>query len=262
MPDQAFTAPKIAIFIIAYQAVRTLVTAYERIPEALKKEAAEIYVIDDCSSDNTYEAGLQYKNAKHIANLNIYRNQRNHGYGGNQKRGYKYAMKRGYDIIVMLHGDVQYAPERIPQLIAPLRSGEADMVFGSRMTGTPLAGGMPWWKFAGNKFLTRIENKVLGLNLSEYHSGFRAYSVAALRKIPFTRCTDDFHFDTEILIQFKEKKLRIQEIAIPTHYGPESHQVGFFTSLRYGFGILRTLYDYHRFKSGCKSSRTQKYKIV
>ena len=235
---------KIAIFIIAYQAVKTLITAYERIPEALKKSAAEIYVIDDCSSDDTYQAGLAYKTSRQISNLNIYRNKRNHGYGGNQKRGYHYALNRHYDIVVMLHGDVQYAPEKIPELIAPLLSGEADMVFGSRMTGEPLKGGMPWWKFLGNKFLTFVENQVLELNLSEYHSGFRAYSLAALKQIPFNHCTDDFHFDTEILIQFKVRGLRIREIPIPTHYGPESHQVGFLTSIRYGFGILRALWNY------------------
>lgn len=121
---------KIAIFIIAYQAVKTLITAYERIPAVFKKQAAEIYVIDDCSNDNIYQAGLAYKNQHGISNLNIYPTGKNRGYGGNQKRGYRYAIKHDYDIVVMLHGDVQYAPEKIPDLIAPLLSGKADMVFG------------------------------------------------------------------------------------------------------------------------------------
>ena len=131
----------------------------------------------------------------------------------------------------------------------PLLDGQADLVFGSRMTGHPLQGGMPLYKFLGNKFLTAIENWALGMNLSEYHSGFRAYSCAALNKVPFERCTDDFHFDTEILIQFKEKGMRIAEIPVPTHYGPESHQVGFWTSVRYGLGILASLLEYRFHKS-------------
>jgi hypothetical protein len=108
---------------------------------------------------------------------------------------------------------------------------------------------MPLYKFLGNKFLTAIENWVLGMQLSEYHSGFRAYSREALNRVRFERCTDDFHFDTEILIQFKERGLRIAEIPIPTHYGPESHQVGFWTSVRYGFGILVSLLEYRLHKS-------------
>jgi len=240
---------RVGIFIIAYEAVRTLIVAYERIPAQLKKEADEIYIIDDASDDNTYLAGMGYKLQHNIRNLNVYRNPRNLGYGGNQKRGLRHAIERGYDLVVVLHGDVQYAPERIPDLIQPILEGQADMVFGSRMTGHPLQGGMPLYKFLGNKFLTAIENWVLGLNLSEYHSGFRAYSCAALNRVRFERCTDDFHFDTEILIQFKERGLRIAEIPIPTHYGPESHQVGFGTAVRYGLGILVSLLEYRLHKS-------------
>ena len=240
---------RIGIFIMAYEAVRTLIAAYERIPAHLKKEAAEIYIIDDASEDNTFWAGMGYKLLHNIPNLNVYRNPRNLGYGGNQKKGLRHAIEKGYDIVVVLHGDVQYAPERIPDLIQPILEGQADMAFGSRMTDHPLQGGMPLYKFLGNKFLTAIENWALGMNLSEYHSGFRAYSCAALNKVRFERCTNDFHFDTEILIQFKDKGLRIVEIAIPTHYGPESHQVGFGTSVRYGLGILVSLLEYRLHKS-------------
>jgi glycosyltransferase involved in cell wall biosynthesis len=240
---------RVGIFIMAYEAVRTLITAYARIPAQLKKEAAEIYIIDDASEDNTFWAGMGYKLLHNIPNLNVYRNPRNLGYGGNQKRGLRHAIDRGYDIVVVLHGDVQYAPERIPDLIQPILEGQADLMFGSRMTGHPLRGGMPLYKFLGNKVLTAIENLALGLNLSEYHSGFRAYACEALKQVHYERCTDDFHFDTEILIQFKDKGLRIAEIPIPTHYGPESHQVGFGTSVRYGFGILRSLVEYRLHKS-------------
>jgi hypothetical protein len=127
------------------------------------------------------------------------------------------------------------------------------------MTDHPLQGGMPLYKFLGNKFLTAIENWALGMNLSEYHSGFRAYSCEALNKVRFERCTDDFHFDTDILIQFKDKGLRIAEIPIPTHYGPESHQVGFGTSVRYGFGILIGLLEYRLHKSGIRKFRSPKF---
>jgi len=252
---------KIAIFIIAYEAVRTLIAAYDRIPDWLKKQAAEIYVIDDCSNDNTYYAGLGYKLAHHIENLNIYENKHNLRYGGNQKKGYRHAIEKNYDIVVMLHGDVQYAPEKIPDLIEPLINDEADMTFGSRMTGHPLKGGMPLWKFIANKFLTYIENKALGLNLSEYHSGFRAYSVKALKRVPFIMCTDNFHFDTEILIQFKEHGFRIKEVPIPTHYGPESHKVSFLSGVRYGLGIIKTLIEYKIHKLKWTSLKVRKYEV-
>jgi len=250
---------RIGIFIIAYEAVRTLIAAYERIPVQLKKEAAEIYIIDDASNDHTFWAGMGYKLLHNIPNLNVYRNPLNLGYGGNQKRGLRHAIEQGYDIVVVLHGDVQYAPEHIPDLIQPILDGQADLVFGSRMTDHPLQGGMPLYKFLGNKFLTAIENWVLGMHLSEYHSGFRAYSCAALNNVRFERCTDDFHFDTDILIQFKDKGLRIAEIPIPTHYGPESHQVGFWTAVRYGFGILISLLEYRLHKSVIRRFRSPKF---
>lgn len=243
---------KIAIFIPAYEAVKTLISAIERIPPEIKKEVKEIYVFDDFSNDNTYYAGLGYKSVNKIEKLNIYRNVRNLGYGGNQKQGYNYAIKKGYDIVVMLHGDVQYAPEYIPQLIRPLVEDKADAVMGSRMLGKPMKGGMPLWKYMGNKFLTFIENKVLNLRLSEYHTGFRAYSCRALRDIPFTRCPDGYSFDTDILIQLLIRKKRIAEIPIPTHYGPESHKISFRKSLSYGVNIMKSLVQYKLHKKGIR----------
>jgi glycosyltransferase involved in cell wall biosynthesis len=250
---------RIGIFIMAYEAVRTLTAAYERIPLELKKEAAEIYIIDDASNDNTFWAGMGYKLLHNISNLNVYRNPYNLGYGGNQKRGLRHAIEKGYDLVVVLHGDVQYAPERMTDLIEPILDGRADMVFGSRMTGHPLKGGMPLYKFLANKVLTAIENWMLGIALSEYHSGFRAYSCKALNAVSFERCTDDFHFDTEILIQFKDCGMRIAEIPIPTHYGPESHQVGFWTAVRYGLGILGSLLEYRLHSSGIRIFRSPKF---
>jgi glycosyltransferase involved in cell wall biosynthesis len=235
---------KTAIFIISYQAVRTLISAIERIPPGLKRHVEEIFVFDDCSDDNTYYAGIGYKCLHKLDKLNVYRNPKNLGYGGNQKRGYNYAIKKGYDIVVMLHGDVQYAPEEIPRLIKPLEEGKADMVFGSRMAGRPIKGGMPYWKFIGNRFLTWMENMVLGLKLSEYHSGFRAYSCAALKNIQMDRLPDGYHFDTDIVIQFRIKGLRIREITIPTHYGDDSHKISFYKSVVYGLNILKSLAQY------------------
>ena len=240
---------RVGIFILAYEVARTLIAAYERIPAQLRKEAAEIYILDDASNDNTFWAGMGYKLLHNIPNLNVYRNPRNLGYGGNQKKGLRHAVDRGYDVVVVLHGDVQYAPECIPDLIQPILEGQADLVFGSRMTGHPLQGGMPLYKYLGNKFLTALENWALGIHLSEYHSGFRAYSCEALQQVSFEKCTDQFHFDTQILIQFKEKGLRITEIPVPTRYGPESHQVGFWTAVRYGLGILVSLLEYRLHKS-------------
>ena len=237
----------IAIFIIAYQAVTTFDKVIKRIPKNIYKEVKEIFLIDDSSNDNTYYAALGYKHVHKIKKLSIYRNQKNLGYGGNQKKGYNYAMQKGHDIVVMLHGDAQYAPEALGAILQPLIDDKADMVFGSRMIGNPLKGGMPLYKFLGNKFLTFMENLLLGMNLTEFHSGYRAYSCSALKKIPFSKCSNDFHFDTEILIQFKEKGLRIKEVPIPTYYGDEISRVKIF---RYGFNVLKSVFQYLLHKKG------------
>ena len=162
----------------------------------------------------------------------------NQGYGGNQKLGYCYAIANGYDFVALVHGDGQYAPECLPELLEPLRSGKAAAVFGSRMLtrGGALRGGMPLYKFAGNKVLTWIENKLLGSRLSEFHSGYRLYSTAALRRIPFERNSNDFHFDTEIIIQLLLARLPIVELPIPTHYGDEVCHVN---GIAYGFNVIR-----------------------
>src|SRR5690606_9300123 len=141
----------------------------------------------------------------------------------NQIRGYQYAIEKGYDIVALLHGDAQYAPEALPDLLKPLEAGEADAVFGSRMMekGQALKGGMPLYKYVGNKILTTFENAMLGMSLSEFHSGYRLYSCKALKKVPFHRNTHDFHFDTQIIIQFHAAGLRIVEVPIPTYYGDE-----------------------------------------
>ena len=232
---------RIAIFIPTYNAGQTLPVVLDRIPADIKARVEEIFVVDNASTDNTYAIAAQYKDHTGIPNLKIYRNSRNLGYGGRQKVAYQYAIDKGYDAIVMLHGDAQYAPEKIAYLLEPLERGEADLVFGSRMAGLPLKGGMPLHRFLGNKFLTAAENLVLHWNLSEFHSGFRIFNCAALASVPFHLCSDYYHFDTEVLIQFKLKGLRVIERPIPTYYGQERCYVNIW---RYGFGILGTLVEY------------------
>ena len=186
------STPRIGIFIIAYNAVNHLIKTISRIPKEVYDSVDEIFVIDDCSQDNSYYAALGYKSQFGIEKLTVHRNLKNHGYGGNQKIGYQYAIDRGLDIVALVHGDGQYAPEALPVLLEPLVKGEAEMVFGSRMSKPidALKGGMPMYKFLGNRILTRFQNAMTGLNLSEYHSGYRLYSVDALKKIPFESFTN------------------------------------------------------------------------
>ncbi len=232
---------KIAIFIPARNVSRTLPSVLDRIPEGLKKRVKEIFVMDNDSRDNTYMIGIEYKEKSNLQNLKIYRNERDLGYGGVQKKAYNYAINNGFDIVAMLHGDAQYAPELLPAILEPLEKGEADFVFGSRIKGNPMQGGMPAWRYAGNRLLTKVENAVLGLDLSEYHSGFRAFNVQMLKKLPFDRLSDDYHFDTEILIQFALAKTRIAEVPIPTHYGEESGSPTVMQTVAYSLNILRSM---------------------
>ncbi|MBX7145014.1 MAG: glycosyltransferase family 2 protein [Oligoflexia bacterium] len=235
--------PRIGIFIIAYNAVNHLIKTISRIPQATYEQVSEIFVIDDCSADNSYYAALGYKHEHHIEKLTVQRNQRNHGYGGNQKVGYRYALERGFDIVALVHGDGQYAPEALPFLLEPLVKGEAEMVFGSRMSlpGEARRGGMPFYKFIGNKILTGIQNYCTGLALSEYHSGYRLYSTAALKQIPFESFTDTWHFDTQIILALAERGLRIVERPIPTYYGDEICHVN---GIPYALNCIRTSLDY------------------
>jgi len=221
------TVPRIGIFIINYNAVSHLIGTLKRIPEEVYDKVEEIFVIDDCSTDNSYYAALGYKLENDIQKLTVHRNKQNQGYGGNQKVGYRYAIDRGFDIVALVHGDGQYAPEELPRLLEPVERGEADMVFGSRMLDGfgALKGGMPLYKFAGNKILTWIQNRLSGLRLSEYHSGYRIYATEALRNIPFGSFTDNWHFDTQIILAMAERNHRIVERRIPTYYGDEISHV-------------------------------------
>src|ERR1051325_10071707 len=249
---------RIGIFVIAYNAVNKLDWTLDRIPQEVWDKVDEVFLFDDCSTDNTYYAAIGYKHAKGVQKLTVHRNSKNLRYGGNQKAGYEYAIGRDLDIVVMLHADGQYAPEVLPQLLEPLERDEADMVFGSRMAdgGDPLAGGMPLYKFVGNKILTWFENRITGMRLSEFHSGYPLYSCAALKKIPFKQNSNEWHFDTDILIQFHEAGLRICERPIPTYYGDE---ICYVNGTVYALNCVRSAMKYRLHKA--KLSYESKYDI-
>jgi glycosyltransferase involved in cell wall biosynthesis len=216
---------RLLIFIVAYNAERTIEKTLRRIPASLlDKYDVEVLVIDDSSKDQTFERGDALRRAKELPfPLTVLFNPVNQGYGGNQKIGFHYAIEKGFDFVALVHGDGQYAPELLPELVEPLAEGDADAVFGSRMMTKDGArkGGMPLYKFFGNKILTRAQNLLLRADLSEFHSGYRIYSVAALKKIPFHLNSNVFHFDTEIIIQLLVACQRIVELPIPTYYGDE-----------------------------------------
>ena len=216
--------PRLLVFVIAYHAEETLTPVLERIPRSLFDEYdCEILVVDDASSDRTDEIGRLYRNAHPEIAMTVLRNEFNLGYGGNQKVGYAFAIRQGFDFVAMVHGDGQYAPEELPTLVAPLKQGRADAVFGSRMMTRfgAIRGGMPLYKFLGNRILTWTQNLLLGTRLTEFHSGYRVYSVTALAKIPYRLNSNVFHFDTEIIIQLLNAGQRIVELPIPTYYGDE-----------------------------------------
>ena len=230
--------PRLLVFVIAYYADSTLKQVLERIPAVMFEEYdCEVLVVDDASEDRTFEIGREYQAAHPEIRMTVLRNEYNQGYGGNQKVGYAYAIAAGFDFVAMVHGDGQYAPEELPRLAAPLREGRADAVMGSRMLErfAALRGRMPLYKYVGNKILTTIQNRLLGARLSEFHSGYRIYSVAMLKRLPFRLNSDDFHFDTEIIIQMLNAGARIVELPIPTYYGEEISRVN---GMKYAKDVL------------------------
>jgi glycosyltransferase involved in cell wall biosynthesis len=231
---------RVVAVLPAYNAEKTLKATYDDIP---KDWVDEILLVDDCSRDRTVELSRQL-------GIRTVLHTKNRGYGGNQKTCYRTAMdEMGADIMVMVHPDHQYDPTIIPELVKPLLNGECDAVFGSRMLGgRPIEGGMPKWKYFANLFLTMVENATFYVFLSEYHSGFRAYSRRFLESIDFEANSDDFVFDTEIIAQGVAKRMLIREVPIQTRYFDEASQIGFWRSVRYGLAILKTmvLYKLHK----------------
>jgi glycosyltransferase involved in cell wall biosynthesis len=217
------SGPQIGVLVVAYNAVSTLADVLDRIPDWFRPSIDVVLVSDDHSTDSTYEAAVEYARSHAGYPIEIVRQPRNLGYGGNQKFGYRWLAERGIDVAVLLHGDGQYAPEVLPELVAPLLAGRADVVLGSRMLapGGARRGGMPLYKYIGNKILSRFQNRVSGLGLSEWHSGYRAFAMEALARIPFEENSDGFDFDTEVLLQLFDSGARIDEVPIPTYYGDE-----------------------------------------
>ncbi len=243
--------PRIGIFVVAYNHVNFLARTLKRIPPLILDMVEEIFVFDDASKDDTYLVAEGFKKVYDLKKLTIHRQPQNRGYGGNQKAGYIYAIKRGLDYVILLHGDGQYAPEALPSLIRPILEEKAKVVFGSRMLipGEARRGGMPLYKYIGNKILTAYENLFLGLSLSEYHSGYRLYSTKVLKKIPFTLNSDDFHFDTEIIVQIRELGEKIHEIPIPSYYGDE---ICYVNGIKYAWNIFRTIIHYKLYQWGLR----------
>jgi glycosyltransferase involved in cell wall biosynthesis len=239
---------KIGILVVAYNAATTLASVLDRIPADFRSRISDIFVSDDHSQDSTYLVGLGYQQTSDLP-ITVVRQPQNLGYGGNQKAGYQFAIDHGLDIVVLLHGDGQYAPECLPEMVAPLERGDADAVFGSRIMvkGAARRGGMPLYKFVGNRVLSTIENRALGTDLTEFHSGYRAYRVDALKDLPFDRNSDGFNFDTQIIIQLHDAGKRIVEIPIPTYYGDE---ICYVNGMQYAWDVTKDVLAYRLQKAG------------
>jgi len=236
--------PHRVIVLPAYRAAKTLAEVVGDIP---KGHADRILLVDDASADATVSVAT-------ALNLDVIRHERNLGYGGNQKTCYRRALQMGADVVVMLHPDGQYDPAIIPNLCRVIEDGEADIVLGSRWLGLdPAKAGMPWWKRLGNRFLTSTENRILGLKLSEYHTGYRAYSRRFLETIPFLENSDDFVFDTQVLIQAATFGFKIGEVPAIGRYHADASSVSFKTSTVYGLKTLAALLTYVAHRSGFPS---------
>lgn len=231
---------KLLIFVVAYNAEKTIKNLIHRIPsEIILGHDSTLLIIDDCSNDKTEELAIKALKKSLWKKYLVLKNVKNLGYGGNQKIGYEFAIKNKFDYVILLHGDEQYAPEHLPFLLSPFtKDNPPDAVFGSRMMNSrdALKGGMPLYKYFGNKILTYIQNKLLKSNLTEFHTGYRIYAVSALENIPFELNTNDFHFDTEIIVQLFASNARIIELPISTHYGDEVCHVN---GLRYAYDVTK-----------------------
>ena len=230
---------RLLILIVAYNDVATIQTVLSRIPSAISRHPYRILIIDDSSSDKTFESALQYKMGNPKLDIDILYNPQSQGYGGNLKIGFQYAIDHDFDMVALLHGNGKYAPEVLEDLITPVVQNDADVVLGSRMIEPlkALKEGMPLYKYIGNRILTRTQNYFLGASLSEFHSGYRVYSVAALMSVPFAYNTNDYHFDTEIVIQFMLKGLRVSEVEIPAY---SSYEINLRNGIVYAWKVLQT----------------------
>ena len=226
---------KIVVVMPAYNAEKTLRRTYDEIPRDI---VDDIILTDDKSADNTVAVARSL-------GIKVFTHDQNMGYGGNQKTCYREALKAGADVVVMLHPDYQYPPKLITAMAALITSGIFDAVLGSRILGNKaLAGGMPIYKYIANRILTLIENVMINEKLSEYHTGYRAFSRQALLNLPILENSDDFVFDNQMLLQTFYFGYRVGEITCPASYTKESSSINFSRSVTYGFGVLGTAWDY------------------
>ena len=244
-----FNGKKVVVVMPAYNAEQTLRKTHE---EVLAQSCVdEIIVVDDASNDNTAKV------AATLARTTVHVHPRNTGYGGNQKSCYRLALSRGADIVVMVHPDYQYTPALIPAMASVIGNGLYGCVLGSRILGGyAIKGGMPWWKYVSNRFLTLAENALLGAKLSEYHTGYRAFSRELLEQLPLDHNSDDFVFDNQMLAQIVWLGYTIAEITCPTKYFTEASSINFRRSVKYGFGCLATGVEFRLARLGLvKSTR-------
>lgn len=232
---------KVVVVMPAYNAAKTLRMTYAALPQHL---VDLVIVVDDGSTDQTRDIAREL-------GLELFVHNRNYGYGANQKTCYREALNAGADIVVMVHPDYQYDPTLLPEIIAPIQAGDADVVLGSRLlAGSVVDQGMPWWKYVGNRVLTSLENLIFKLRLAEYHTGYRAFSRRVLEAVNFQMNSDNFVFDQEIIAQVVELRGRIAEVPVPTRYMKEASSASFVQSTVYGFQILWLLGKYVLHRSG------------
>lgn len=234
---------KIFVIIPAYNTSFLIEKVVRRIPKIIWKKISRIVIINDHSTDDTLK--FIKKVSCDYPLIHVINKKKNEGYARAQKTGFTYALKNHADIVILLHGDGQYAPEEMPRLIKPLEKGQADVVQGSRMLGNALKGKMPLYKYVANIILSKLENWVCETNVTEFHSGYMLYSRKALEIIPFTKLSDTFHFDGEMVFMTHKKGLRFKELVIPTCYAGEKSNL---KPIKYGFQILKILWDYKRGK--------------
>ena len=229
----SFNGKKIIVIMPAYNAAATLRRTYDEV--MAQKIVDQVIIVDDASSDDTT------KIAAGLPNTLVHTHPQNRGYGANQKTCYRLALEQGGDIIVMVHPDYQYTPKLIPAMASMIGNDLYSCVLGSRILGGyALKGGMPLWKYIANRFLTLAENTLTGAKLSEYHTGYRAFSRELLQSLHLENNSDDFVFDNQMLLQILWKKYMIAEVSCPTVYQPESSSINFRRSLQYGLGCLAT----------------------
>jgi glycosyltransferase involved in cell wall biosynthesis len=232
-----FNGKKVVVVMPAYNAAKTLQVTYE---EVMAQDCVdEVIVVDDASHDETVRI------ARGLPRTKVVVHEQNRGYGANQKTCYRHALQEQADIVIMVHPDYQYTPKLIPAMACMIANGLYPCVLGSRILGgCAMKGGMPIWKYVSNRFLTWAENVLLGAKLSEYHTGYRAFSREVLEKIPFDRNSDDFVFDNQMLAQILWAGYTIAEVSCPTKYFPEASSINPIRSIQYGFGCLATAIEF------------------